>query len=532
MKADWLSWGRIREFFKGRPAGVRYLLFVCTVLVYNAVAGRFGMESRGTQVLTEIPLLLYLYAWLQAPLRPARWSGVVAAVLPVLLYVIHDYYFILLGAVPDLVDLLLLPDLFHVMAAWQIVFGILILLVPVAGWFYLVDWKFEKWRRSLLLSAPLLALVGAVVLFPSGTCWFTSRVTPQLTWSARKNVYRWGRLYMAFAREARRRDHVGKLRDHPTLEESGLALDDGFLSGLDPRNVHIVVLESFIDVRLFEKLECSRVPLDPSFLELSGGRIGSSLAPCFGGGTSRSEFEILCGVPSLRLYGHEFLMFSGAPTYCLPNILSAAGYTTMLSFPHRPDFYNALKAYKGIGFTRTLFGDRYVMSDREIIKLGNDVHLFDGDLFRQNLKHVRRLLREERPFLNYVLTMYGHYPFPLNVKRHPLTVGVKPDEELLARIVNQTYHRSRALAEYLRALKEIDPGGIIVVVADHLPPLPQGVKDYELSSLRSLWVDTRSSLRRGILPVEIVRFWKAAAGEEKIPARLPGSSGPGLELKR
>ena len=45
---------------------------------------------------------------------------------------------------------------------------------------------------------------------------------------------------------------------------------------------------------------------------------------------------------------------------------------------------------------------------------------------------------------------------------------------------------------------EIDPGGIIVVVADHLPPLPKGAKDYDRQGYLGRWSRSRSEPDREV----------------------------------
>ncbi|MCB2215224.1 hypothetical protein [Desulfofustis glycolicus] len=65
---------------------------------------------------------------------------------------------------------------------------------------------------------------------------------------------------------------------------------------------------------------------------------------------------MLCGVPALRkLSGIEFDVFTGSRTLCLPNILSEAGYQTIATNAFYPDFFNATKAYRGLGFASINF---------------------------------------------------------------------------------------------------------------------------------------------------------------------------------
>jgi hypothetical protein len=198
----------------------------------------------------------------------------------------------------------------------------------------------------------------------------------------------------------------------------------------------------------------------------------------FGGETARAEFEVLCGVPSLRRYGLEFLTFSGASTYCLPRILKDAGYHTVLTFPGGTQYFNTRRAYPGLGFEERIFGDRFALPGQESIPLGDEDYLHDAELFPRNLDKVRRLVRAGKPFLNYVLTIYGHWPYDIDEQKHPSTIRISPVSDALRKISNQMRQRTEALDAYVQGLRVIDPRAIIVLVADHMPSPPGGMGEF------------------------------------------------------
>jgi hypothetical protein len=199
----------------------------------------------------------------------------------------------------------------------------------------------------------------------------------------------------------------------------------------------------------------------------------------FGGETARAEFEVLCGVPSLRAYGLEFLAFSGAPTYCLPQILKNAGYHTVLTFPHGPVFFNTRRAYPGLGFEERIFGDMYSERGQESVQQHGEPYLNDAEFLPQNLAKVRRLLGAGRPFLNYVLTIYGHWDFAVDAHGKPPRLEVSVNDDDLRKIGIIMQQRTEALVSFLTELRDLDPTGLIMLVADHLPPLSRGTRDYE-----------------------------------------------------
>jgi hypothetical protein len=76
------------------------------------------------------------------------------------------------------------------------------------------------------------------------------------------------------------------------------------------------------------------------------------------------------------------------------------------------------------------------------------------------------------------MTMYGHWPFAIDKMRHTLDIQTDPPSEELRRIAIQMFYRTQALEDFIRELVAIDPRAIIVLVGDHLPPLPRGTRDY------------------------------------------------------
>ncbi|MBF0143885.1 MAG: sulfatase-like hydrolase/transferase, partial [Magnetococcales bacterium] len=213
-----------------------------------------------------------------------------------------------------------------------------------------------------------------------------------------------------------------------------------------------------------------------------GQNKGISVSPVFGGYTSQAEFEFLCGVPAFQEFDQiEFNTFTGAPTYCLPGILKDFGYATVASNGFKPDFFNTVPAYRGLGFESAYFSKEYTPTSETYLSKGDDTdnkYFYDGDLYDQNLAFVKTLLDKKKPFFNYVLTVYGHLPFDLGRRAGPPLFSLPALHPDLQKIVNQNHYRTQALARYLQELIALDPESLIVLAADHLPPLSDGTQDY------------------------------------------------------
>jgi hypothetical protein len=479
----------MRHWLESLPRLVRLTLhgglLLCALAIYGLSVSRRTIDLEPTQALTEAPLILYLFLLLRVPLRDQRWSSLAAAFPILWAYGVHDECWIKLGSVPNFVDFAMLPDFFVAASPLQIALTCSFIAAPLLIWLSLLDARPRVPRRALFwLALPAILATGFVRAAPARAYQAIDRVTFDEEWTDGLTADHWGRLYTLFMREIRRRSFSQGLSGFTPLARSSIYVDRALQAKLERRNVHVIVLESFIDVRLLRAVRFSEEPLAPSFSRLADPLISASVSPVFGGETARAEFEVLCGVPSLRLYALEFLSFSGAQTYCLPNILKDAGYHTVLSFPHGPVFFNTRRAYPGLGFEERIFGDEHSKPGQAAIKQYGQAYLHDLALFPQNLAKVRELVRAGKPFLNYMLTIYGHWPFEIDERHHPSRIEVSSDHARGAlgdvrKISNQMRERTQALAAYVQGLREIDPNGLVVMVADHLPPLPGGKADYE-----------------------------------------------------
>jgi hypothetical protein len=109
--------------------------------------------------------------------------------------------------------------------------------------------------------------------------------------------------------------------------------------------------------------------------------------------------------------------------------------------------------------------------------------LFDGDLLQQNLKKVKQALtKNSGPILNYVLGMYGHFPFDRDELKRPDVIKVEHQDDRLRRISNQFYYRTKAIAKYLQALLAFDENAIIYITSDHLPSILDQKTTYRLNN--------------------------------------------------
>lgn len=473
------------HIFRQICRAVAPFLFVSTVVLTISLS--FGLVGGIDEYMLafryELPFILLVFAALLYLMRPGLLRVLVAAGPLFVLYLGMDLYYSFMSSIAKLDDLLLLPEGLIVSPTWVQV----VVWVSVSAWVVTFLVLFKRRLRDLLLPLVIVGLAATlpIVAFTAPTRFLQmadSRGVNIVPWSDRWTVALMGRATSLMLFAAAKNKAMGELVQLPMIDDPGR--DPALLKSTlrDPRNIHIIVLESFLDPERFKGLKFVTPPAPPEFKPLRK-KMHVATSPVFGGGTAQAEFEILCGVPALELYtSAEFNMLHGAKAPCLPNMLAEVGYRTIATQSYKPDFFNSEKAYHSLGFEEINFPTVFAGNRPTYLKHEDrENYIFDGDLFSQNLAYVAKVLAEGRPFLNYVLGTYGHLPHDTDFKRFPPRVEIvgvdKKSQTDLA--INQFYYRAGALADYLKKLRELDPKSLILVTSDHLPPLDGGPRVYK-----------------------------------------------------
>lgn len=465
-------------------------LFLSAIYGYAQLAawnGAFHADNFFQQWI-ELGITAYLYGFLFLIQRPHRWRPVVAAVPVILAYLAHDLYFHFYGRVLRIIEVMELPELFAVLPLTYDFLLASVFMVPLIFYLYKIDYR--KARLIILGALPIFTVVLLVETTPRAYTYFVESAGNEIIiYSDVKSVESNGRFTMLLYREAQRIEALADTapyRNRVAYDREGDTLAAELKTGGTPRNVHLIVLESFLDPTLFKGAIFSRDPVHPEFRKLFGDQLGLSISPVFGGATAQAEFEVLCGVPAFeKLTSVEFNLFTGSQANCTPGILGRLGYRTVATNAYKPNFFNVQPAYKGIGFQEIYFPQEFSASNPTYLKtvdVSSEDFLFDGDLFDQNLDFVVKHIQEhpDQPLMNYIMTIYGHTPHMVNEEKRPPLVqvsGAREDHHLLM-ATNQFYYRSQAIAQFVNKLRTIDPQSLIILVSDHVPPLVYGPITY------------------------------------------------------
>ncbi len=479
----------------------RYTAFLLGVFAYSllinlqggpggVVLFKEGMGFIFNKQYLELTLLFYLYCYFNMILRPSRWQALLAAAPLFFAYLGQDIYYLMYSNVFRFTELSEIPELLTVLSIPVILLLFITVVVPLV--YFLWSVHYRKFVAIVIGILPLSLLIGAAEFYPQRYITSFCAVGEEIVeWSDAVSAENNGRFMMVLYREAERKVSLAKTeayRDRPKYEQKAQELASWVSTHSNNRNVHLVVLESFVDPTLFQAATITKDPFHPSFKKLFGNKMGFSVSPVVGGGTSQAEFEVLCGVPAFQeLAGVEFNSFTGSQAYCLPGTLQLAGYQTMASNAYKPSFFNTPKGYKGMGFAKMYFPREYVNDSSSYLTVGDtageDGYMWDGTLFAENLEFIAPLIKDKSgpPLFNYVLTIYGHMPHILNEQKRPKVLKMVSayKDQHLEMSANQFFYRSEAVAEYVNRLLEIDEKSLIILVSDHVPPGIFGRKSYE-----------------------------------------------------
>ncbi len=453
------------------------LLAGVIVVVQLYVLGAYAWSGYGgtswSLFRLELPAIFMLALVLYAPkagrIHPWAW---VHAVLPVLVfYVVYDVYHHLFSRSLRVSDL---QEFAHLSELEPRIFALVIALV--AALLALTAWRHARWLRALtwrqvtaILAGKAVILLALLLLLVSP--WLQAALLHSSSFVAFddwKNIKYNGRITGVLFYQARQNEARAKLlgSPHPSVFESL------YLAPVaERRNVHVIVLESFIDPRKLSGVEWTPSPLCPRLKPFLGtGDFSLVRSPVYGGFTAQAEFEILTGLPALRLVnGIEFNSMEGHPTSTWVGKLQQGGYHTVATYATHSGFYNTRRAYPSLGF-----GELHGLDNVPYFAMPKGERILaDSLLYQANLKFIHGDLMQRQPFVNYVLTMQGHYPYTRDPAREPTVIqprsagGVRQE---LTDVANLFYHRTCALADFLVELKQTDPQAIVLAVSDHLPP--------------------------------------------------------------
>ena len=481
-----------------RPLAARIALLLLTVLVFVLLTGLIdgGVGVTAAQLLkqTRFPLAnalpgLLLAGALLLWTRRMLFSFGLAFAFEGLIYGVNQLKIANLGTP-------LLPDDFRMIG--QLRKGGMHLLagyLPHSRWPWLamlaalalivLAWRLEPpllpRRRA---GGRVLAggvLVAALISILAGlSAWgkiYNSRVLWLEPWSASSTANHSGLIsslvlfHLHFGGSQRKAD--GDAAEHlitqltPDLLQ---AMQPATVSGERP-DIVVVQSESLFDPTIMRGFEHS--DFTPNLRRLARHGISGKLhVPTFGGGTIRTEFEVLTGL-SLRYFDNlqfPYLQMSHKSLSSLVRTLESHGYSTLALHGNDPAFWNRTTAFKAIGF------DRFVSKSEFPADAPNDGKYMADSAMTDKIK---TLLKDSgRPQFIFAISIEAHGPYDIEpahtAERDAIAVPAAITGRDKLEMQTYLYHIRHADAELGRLvawLAKRQRPSLVLFYGDHLPAL-------------------------------------------------------------
>ncbi|RYD16010.1 MAG: LTA synthase family protein [Lysobacteraceae bacterium] len=358
------------------------------------------------------------------------------------------------------------------------------ILVASVGAVALIALRERPWRplrglaRGLLLATSLL-LAGTLLL--DAPPWASVRAKEGddfLVWSPSTSARRIG-LPATLVRRAR---DLKLALPEPDRAEARALLDryPGVAHAAEPRapppggwpDIIVLQSESFFDAARLRGLESNQVL--PAFGRLAArSRHGNLWVPTYGGGTIRTEFEVLTGL-AMRYFPdvqYPYFRLTTRPIASLARVLGARGYRTLAIHPHQRDFWNRAAAFANLGF-EAFQGVEHFGGAARVGYYVADEALVD---------HVLgELERARQPQFLFAISMENHGPYhdypnadPARLAAQPLPPGLDADAARdLQGYLHHLENADRALGRLADALSRRPRRSLLLFYGDHLPALP------------------------------------------------------------
>lgn len=238
-------------------------------------------------------------------------------------------------------------------------------------------------------------------------------------------------------------------------------------------DIILVLSESFWDPKLLPQTEFSENPT-ANFEEIAmreNARSGYMYQTAFGGGTVRTEFEVLTGLSSDYIPAGTVpwqFVHKDIPTYV--SHYRDLGYKTVFLHTYLPTFYSREKTYPYLGFDELFFQDE--LTEIPEIEWRVSGNYISDDSF---VSYIEYLLKKESPSFIFGISMENHQPYENKYESPRIKVKNESfSEKTLSAVENfatGVYMEDLALKKLADIVDKRERQTILIYFGDHLPSL-------------------------------------------------------------
>jgi phosphoglycerol transferase MdoB-like AlkP superfamily enzyme len=236
-------------------------------------------------------------------------------------------------------------------------------------------------------------------------------------------------------------------------------------------DIVVIQSESFFDPTILHGYENSNFA--PNLRRLSAHGISGRLhVPTFGGGTIRTEFEVLTGL-SLRYFDNlqfPYLQMSHKSVPSLVRTLNAQGYDTMALHGNDPAFWNRTSAFKALGFTRFVSQSSFPANAAK-----DGMYMADSAMTDEIMAQLKD---SGPPQFIFAISIEAHGPYdvePVHVAERdaiPVPDGITgKDKKELQTYLYHLRHADAELGRLTNWLAQRKRPSLVLFYGDHLPAL-------------------------------------------------------------
>ena len=261
-----------------------------------------------------------------------------------------------------------------------------------------------------------------------------------------------------------------KIQEIKDKVDKAEASDNRTLNNKKP-NILFVQLEAFMDPTEVKGIKYSEDPI-PNFRKLTQTFThGMASAPTTGGGTVRTEFEVMTGNNIDYLTPGEIpynTILQSKYYNSVATTLKSEGYKAHAVHNFQGNFYGRNNAYAKLGFddfTSKEYMSNYELNEREWVK---DVIL---------TKYIEKALDSTKDSdLVYTVSVQGHSSYPTDAENYdfPIKVSGTLDQKVLNQMyyyVNQIKGTDDFIGELVDMVNKRNEDTIILFYSDHMPKL-------------------------------------------------------------
>ncbi|WP_195454793.1 LTA synthase family protein [Turicibacter sanguinis] len=240
----------------------------------------------------------------------------------------------------------------------------------------------------------------------------------------------------------------------------------------EDHNVIMIQMESFFDPLTLQNLSINIDPIPTIRHLMKTEPFGKLIVPTFGGGTGKTEFEVLTSM-NVDYFGpgeipHNSILKS-TDIESLATHFSQSGFETIAIHNYEGNFYNRHIAYQHLGF------DRFVPLEYMAgIEVNHDLSQMNDEHLIHNI--IKAISQFEKSFI-YAISAGTHQPYNETSYDEHHDIQIEGDLSLEERASLQDYciklHRlDHQIKRLLKYLETRQTPTTLILFSDHLPNLP------------------------------------------------------------